>query len=506
MRAPPALALALVLAVLAGCVQTPGAKVTTASTMSPAATGPIVGNLGVLHDGHERVIALDPTVVRLVGGEYVFPASATEPSIGADKQGNVFMTGMTQAIPGRSSPTVWATFDHGATMKDVGPKLPVVGVPEHPTTNDPIVYVDYDTGRVFMDDILPLSCGVLSYSDDKGATWVTDPYSCGNSNVNDHQTIGTAKARTVPTVGYPNVVYRCVNNVALSECAMSYDGGLSFTPQVPVFNAEQDGCSGTTGHVKGGPDGKAYLPIATCPGGPKIKVTSNDGLSWDTLQIKTPLKVTNHDLGLAIDAKNDLYATFESGGQVWYTASTDGGKTWLEPRNVTAPGVTAVMFNAIAVGDPGKVAIAYVGSTIDGGYAGKCKGNAGLAGDLLGQPDCPEWKNATWNAYITEMTDALAPNATLQSVTANDPSDPLARGLCGGTRCHGMNDFLDVQIDGQGRPWASFVDVCTQKCVTDPTMQSDVARGAMMTTRAGPALRGDGALDVLPVQTTGKTG
>ena len=69
-----------------------------------------------------------------------------------------------------------------------------------------------------------------------------------------------------------------------------------------------------------------YLPIGTCPGGPKIMVTADDGLSWQPIQIKTDLKVSNHDLGLAIDSKNNLYATFESGGFVYYTASSDGGK------------------------------------------------------------------------------------------------------------------------------------------------------------------------------------
>jgi hypothetical protein len=367
-----------------------------------------------------------------------------------------------------------------------------------------MVFVDYDTGRIFMDDILPLSCGTLSYSDDHGATWITNPYSCGNTNVNDHQTVGAAKARMLPTVGYPNVVYRCTNNGVESGCAMSYDGGLTFTPQVPVFNEVQDGCGGLTSHLRAGPDGTMYLPKADCPGGPKIKYTQDDGLTWQTIQIPLKQKVGDHEMGFAVDKDGNMYTTFESNGQVWYTASPDKGKTWLPPRNVTAPGVTATMFNQLAVGDPGHVAFAYVGSTIPGGYEGKCKGNAGLTGDLLGQPSCPEWDNATWNAYLGVMVDALKPDAPIQTVTANDPKDPLARGLCGGTRCHGMNDFIEVAIDNVGRPWASFVDVCTEKCVTDPTVHSDVARGMFATLRAGPALRGTNlTLPLLDPQTMG---
>ncbi|MEA3198604.1 MAG: hypothetical protein QOE90_32 [Thermoplasmata archaeon] len=489
--------LALVLAsaaLLAGCLNAP---VNTASTKdAPAASVemPSVGTSGVFHVTHESWLTGVPNASfpAALGGEFMLPAGATEPSIGAAKDGGVYMTGFGPTIGAgpvqRTPPTLWATFDSGATIKDVGPY--VGPVPEHPSTNDPIVFVDYDTGRVFMDDILPLSCGALSFSDDHGATWTTNPYSCGNTNVNDHQTVGAAKPRMLPTVGYPNVVYRCTNNGVESGCAMSYDGGLSFTPQVPVFNSVQDGCGGLTSHLRAGPDGTMYLPKADCPGGPKIKYTQDDGLSWQTLQIPLKQKVGDHEMGFAVDKDGNMYATFESGGQVWYTASPDKGKTWLEPRNVTAPGVTATMFNQLAVGDPGHVAFAYVGSTVPGGYEGKCKGNAGLTGDLLGQPSCPEWDNATWNAYLGVMVDGLKPNATVESVTANDPMDPLARGLCGGTRCHGMNDFIEVAIDNVGRPWASFVDVCTDKCVKDPSMHSDVVKGMFATLRAGPALRG----------------
>ncbi|MFA5860266.1 MAG: hypothetical protein WDA16_01090 [Candidatus Thermoplasmatota archaeon] len=483
--------LLVVSALLVGCVS-PASQVTPASGALQVATGEVTGNDGVMHLSHEGIVPMDPAVPRLVGGEFTFPASATEPSIGADLKGGVYMTGFgsggATAAAGRTTPTIWATFDHGATMKDVGPKLPT-GDGRHANTNDPILFVDPITGRIFMDDILPLSCGVLSWSDDKGASWTTNPYSCGNSNLNDHQTIGTAKARAHPTVGYPDVVYRCVNNVAVTGCAMSFTGGLSFTPQVPVFVMGRDDCSGLTGHLKAGADGKVYLPKADCPGGPLIKVSEDDGITWTDIKIKTDREVTNHDLGLAIDSNNALYATFESGGMVWFTASPDGGKTWLPERNVTAPGVTATMFNALAVGAPGKVAFAYVGSTIPGGYEEKGMGNGGLAGDLLGQPSLPEWDNATWNAYFGVITDALDPNAPVQSVMANDVRDPLARGLCGGTRCHGMNDFIDITVDSEGRPWASFVDVCTQKCVTDPTVKSDKALGAMMTVREGPNLR-----------------
>ncbi|MHB8585090.1 MAG: hypothetical protein ACYDDF_04555 [Thermoplasmatota archaeon] len=487
------LSVLLMSVVCAGCVSTPLTTSSTPASQVAAATE-TVGTLGVFHTTHNDTLAsfTDALFPRALGGAYLLPARSTEPSIGTGKDGGVYMTGFGKTLgtgpANRTAPTIWATFDSGQTIKDVGPYL--AGLPEHPSTNDPIVYVDYSTNRVFMDDIAPLSCGMMSYSDDHGATWVTNPYSCGNSNVNDHQTVAAAKARAHPTVGYPNVVYRCTNNGVESGCAMSFTGGLSFTPQVPVFVSATDGCAGLTSHLRAGPDGTMYLPKADCPGGPKIKYTQDDGVTWQTLQIKTSLQPTDHEMGFGVDADGNMYATFEAKGQVWFTASMDKGKTWFTPRDIVAPGVTATMFNQLAVGDPGKVAFAYLGTTIPGGYAGRCKGNAGLAGDILGQPNCPEWNNATWNAYIGVMVDALSPNATIESVTANDPAAPLARGLCGGTRCHGMNDFIEVAIDNVGRPWASFVDTCTGACLTDPKVFSGPAQGMFATLRAGPALRG----------------
>src|SRR5438067_13536712 len=97
------LAFAFALALLAGCVS-PATQVQPAA-VDAKALGAEVGSLGVLSDAARNVIPLPAGVTRLVGGEYVFPASATEPSIGADKAGDVFMTGQGMgALPGRSSP------------------------------------------------------------------------------------------------------------------------------------------------------------------------------------------------------------------------------------------------------------------------------------------------------------------------------------------------------------------------------------------------------------------
>jgi len=501
-----ALAALLVLLTLAGCVQPAAvqpASTTAAVSVASAASPVFADALGRAVDAAHAGLAL------AAGGEFQTGLAATEPTIGVTKDGAVFMTAERPNPTGQAqpyvphvylqqSPTTVMTTDKGQTWKDIFPKLPT-GDGQRPTTSDPYVYVDSDTGRVFMDDIFPLSCGMMSFTDDKGASWTTDPYSCGNTQVNDHQTVVAAKPRMLPVSPlYPKLVYRCVNDLAASMCAVSLDGGLSFSPQVPVATQAQ-GCSALAGHLRADKDGRVYLPFE-CGGAPAYAVTENDGFAWTLVTIGPNMKTDSHDVSLALDDAGGIYAVFAYKDQVYYTASADHGKTWMPQRKANPDAVTGTQFDAIAVGSPGHVAIAYVGTTVPGGFDGKKDGEC----DTL-TPTCTNgsgWDNATWNGYLTIATDALSPNATFETVQVNPANDPLARMFCGHSRCYGMNDFLDVVIDGEGRPWASFVDVCTQKCVTDPTLSHDKAMGFAGTLVSGPSLRGDGGtmLSVLPLQ------
>lgn len=453
-------------------------------------------------DATGALVELPAGVARAVGGAFHTGKAATEPTIVSDGKDGIYMTAITRldlGATGRSIPTVVATFDHGQNWTDVGPYLAGT-VPAHPSTNDPMLVSDPATGRVFMDDILPLSCNALSWTDDQGATWTTNPYACGNSNVNDHQTLTAAKPRVLPTATYPNLVYTCKNNVAYVACATSLDGGLTFGPQVPVTlgattpgsegGNSPDVCGSLTGHIKSGPDGTVYLPKGHC-GIPTVFVSQDDGLTWDARAVSTsvPMNPGEHEVSVAIAADNTVYATWVSSDFLQLAWSHDGGHTWSQPLNVTAPGVTGVEFNAVASVEGGRVAFAYLGTTVPGGYSDKPGGTGGLAGDVLGEPDPPEWANATWNAYLGVILDTAADNPVIQTVTANDPADPLARGLCGHTRCHGMNDFIDLTVDPEGRPWAAFVDVCTESCVKDPKVHFDHAVGLAATLVAGPSLR-----------------
>jgi hypothetical protein len=62
-----------------------------------------------------------------------------------------------------------------------------------------------------------------------------------------------------------------------------------------------------------------------------------------------------------------------------------------------------------------------------------------------------------------------------------------------------MYDFIDIVIDTEGRPWASFQDVCTKACVTDASKPFDAPEGLVGSVLSGPALRGAGTM-LAPIQ------
>ncbi len=492
------------LVVLAGCAGPEDEVVSPPDGGDPLPSLPQTA--GVFHRAGATPALFDAARLA-VGGQFHIGADATEPTLGVTREGSIFITAFgagTISEATRSDypyPTVLRSTDKGQTWTDVGPRLPN-NERSHPNTNDPMLIVDPDTGRIFTDDLTP-PCSQLSFSDNNGQSWTTNFVACGTPAINDHQTIAVAKPRLLPTIGYSKLVYFCANNIAAWTCATSQNGGLTFNPQVPVFagvNPETLAfCGSLTGHIKADYEGRVFLP-RTCSdvdGETKILVamSDNDGLTWTVNVIDGEYSADDGDPSVAVDEANNVYATWTDNQHVWLTVSKDHATTWSSPVDVVAPSVTATYLGVVAAGAQGRVAVAYVGSTIPKGYEGKPPGPAGLYGDIactFDVEDCdpPEWANATWNGYISIIEGADGPDPLLQTVTANDPDDPLARGLCGQTRCHGMNDFIDIVIDGEGRPWAAFVDVCTKGCVTDPDKHYDQSIGLVGTILSGPSLRG----------------
>ncbi|HEX2196704.1 MAG TPA: sialidase family protein, partial [Actinomycetota bacterium] len=318
------------------------------------------GGRAVAHRAGGRVVqAPNAPDARL----YRVAERAIEPTLGITKKGDVFYT----AAASTTGVDVMRSTDEGGTWEETSPRFPT-GHKSHPITLDPYVWVSEPTGRIFNIDLM-VACSNLSFSDDDGETWTTNPIACGRP-VNDHQTLFSGPPATSTTIGYPEVVYYCWNDFgAGSSCSKSLDGGITWTltgspafAGVNVDNEENrlDHCGGFHGHGVVGPDGTVYLPKEYC-GQPWLGISRDEGLTWTRVQVaNNTTERLGSDTSVAVDAKGNLYYTYESANQkLWLVTSKDGGEHWTKPKMVGAPRVEEVTLPTLDVGDPGKVAIAY---------------------------------------------------------------------------------------------------------------------------------------------------
>jgi hypothetical protein len=427
----------------------------------------------------------------LAGTTFPVGAETFEPTIGADGAARLFYS----VTPG-DGPLIGfqaGTFkseDLGQTWTDISPEL--AGLDYPPETNDPYIYVDQTTGRVFQFHMSPiLTCSMMAWTDDAGASWTLNPHGCDATLPWDHQSMVAATPRNSPTFGYPNVLHQCVNAVYAAMCSRSFDGGLTWDPGKPAYPnpGPQEGivCGAQHGHLEAAPDGTVYLPTPLCGSRPTVFVSQDDGLAWRRSQV-ADVNIPLSDPDGGVDADGNVYVAFiDESGALFLSMSRDQGLTWGAPVPV-APGITAGL-PAVAAGDAGRVVVSFVGTDdLPQGYL------------TPGYPETTSgpntFKHVEWGAYVAVSTNMLSRRPRFQVVDAAN-GDPISRGVeCArrSFRCRVQIDFLDVTIAPDGRPYAAFVDGCYGACVTDPEAPIDEgpAPGIVATLTQGPLLCEDG--------------
>ena len=434
---------------------------------------------------------------------------AAEPTVGINRNNTAFFAAATFDFPTATAARrlartlVMRSKDKGATWQAVSPDI-VSGLPDSeaattfpPLTLDPYVYMDKlgasannKAGRIFSVD-LDLVCGANAiFSDDEGANWTKVPLFGCEEPVNDHQTIVTAPPPAgMVTVGYPSMIYVCYNRVSDDACVRSNDGGLTWTPTQPAFIAENSTsaagaagstCFALTGHLAADSAGRIFLPTGNC-GIPRVAISADGGNSWQRVIITTNTPMADHEVTLAVDSADNIYAVWQDGAfrLAFLSISTDHGQTWSTPRMITPPGVHEVNFPTITAGDPGRIAILFPGS----------------------QSQDFSDETRPWNIYVVMSTDAIGSNPTFTWTVANDPSDPVHRGDCGPGRCDApdggsMFDFLHIVISpADGAIWGTASDTCVSNtdfnldCVHNPNgHQLRPGRGVAIRQTKGPLL------------------
>jgi hypothetical protein len=413
-------------------------------------------NHAVHYTGHKLVLAQS-----YVGRK------AAEPTLGVGQTGVIYTVASSfDALPDGSPKNepktlVEVSTDGGRTWHVRQPE--VAGQNSMVVSTDPYIYVDPNVSqrdsRVFDIDLQGVNGAHLAFSDDEGKTWTQSLLS--SAGVNDHQTLVSGvepKGVPIPLTdpAYQKVIYYCVNGVAEGSCVRSFDGGRTFTQAnqtgYQAFNAEylatMDGdhnegiCGSLHGHAVTDSAGRLFIPRGYCQI-PMIAISDDAATTFHDVQVSGGVSMSGQQASAAVDRKGNLYYVWQDGkyNLPYLSVSRDHGEHWSTPLMIAPPGVHEVDFPTIDVGDPGRVAISFPGTTSSAGGKDKTR---------------------PWNSYVVVSTDALSTNPLFLSNIANPKWDPVHRGDCNG-RCGRMYDFLDVVSAprDQGRVFATEVDTCT---------------------------------------------
>lgn len=358
------------------------------------------------------------------------------------------------------------------------------------TSLDPYLFTDNTLGRTFSSQ-LTLANSLTCFTDNDGDTWTPSTGGGIPSGV-DHQSLGGgpfSQNDPLPHSSYPHAVYYCSQDIADALCALSRDGGMTFGQGTPIYDIRQ--CAGLHGHIKVGPDGTAYVPNKNCQGKQGVSVSRDNGKTWTVRRVPTSLgRSGDSDPSVGLGSNGTVYLGYQnrdlSSPAQFATAriavSHDQGETWIRDTDVGAQlGLKNIVFPAVIAGDDNRAAYAFLGTK--------------TAGDYQDNTGADAFKGV-WHLYIATTTDGGASWVTVDAT----PNDPVQRGsICtGGTTCgddRNLLDFMDLDLDAQGRAIVGYADGCTAACVTttNPTASTEGYHDAYATIArqsAGPRLIG----------------
>ena len=388
---------------------------------------------------------------------------AAEPTIfGNPQTGNVFMIAVYEVLRASFDDTTspakvtWAAKDQPTNISNHVTLDPILW-------GDSLPHGDPPTHRLFS---LQLAGGqsLTDYSDDDGETW-TATLSGGILSGPDHEGLGGGPypPNLVPPILhplYPNALYYCSQHVGAAACSRSDDGGRTYGAIVPMYEAGVTRCVGLHGHPKVAPDGTVYVPDKGCGldtpvlgnGEVSAIVSTDAGITWTVKKVQdsTGGLTSKGDPSIGIDKNGKVYLAYQNlaDNHLRVATTTDRGDTWTPSVDVGAlAGVNYAVFPAATAGDGGRAAVAFFGST----YNGPMTDYQSMAFP------------GVWYLYIATTYDG----GNTWFVTNATPDNPV-QGAFGGIGNGGDNrnhyDFIDCEIDGQGRVIVSTSIGCAGSC------------------------------------------
>jgi len=208
----------------------------------------------------------------------------------------------------------------------------------------------------------------------------------------------------------------------------------------------------------------------------------------------TPNPRKNSEVGT--DSESNAYHVWTGEDQgIYMSTSVDSGESWAQDSMRISPiEVISTTFPQIDAGDPGRIAVTYLGSE-----------NTSLLGTT--DIDGNNWtgnghyapNGVHYHLYITYSLNALDENPTFHTMRVTQ--DPVQVGaMClnsgdcrsdqGGSN-RNLLDFNDLHIDLEGRVYVAFADGCIAECASMDTptpADSRTSMGGMYYLAKGPSL------------------
>jgi uncharacterized repeat protein (TIGR01451 family) len=389
-----------------------------------------------------------------------------EPDIVIDNQGGTYASG-----PGGSTTQAswfWKSEDKGIQWH-------LIGCPAKSNCQNGGGDTEITIGNnrdVFASDLQTLQCNSTFRSYDEGKTFIPGQ---GCFPETDRQWMGIYDPNNNAT---GRRIYLGANHVAgFSGCyvLVSTDNGVTYLPPDPVNNHDGNIGGSCIGRFAVDPNnGEIFVPVS---GG--TRKSSDGGKTWTKLP--GPGAVGNFFAPLVLDTAGNLWQAWTDTQKAYVSYSLNRGQTWHSPIQVSHPGLQQTDFVWLTVGNPGRVAVVFYGTT-----------------DGQRDPSVPAYggPNALWHAYASISTNALASNPTFTQVQATE--HVMHRGaICNGgfpgcllkNSDRSMADFFMVDKDPQGRVYIAYNENSDLSEVT-PGQFIGKPINAVIRLRTGPSLFG----------------
>jgi len=349
----------------------------------------------------------------------------------------------------------WYSTDQGKTWNFVDRTLPPDNAPGS-GFSDPDFAIDA-AGNVYLSEI-NLANVAMSKSTTNGRSYQLQNFFA--EDITDRQWSAAGPANVLFLDGNPEESGGTVPTEPVGNSAhtiyRSTDGGKTFSEGI----ADAGGLGDIVYDL-----GSSTLYEAHLGGGSLQVAAFRHSLDADATTALTPelntvatgVSMLSHWPAIDTDSKGNVYIVWDESGAgvrpagIWYSYSTTAGRTWAAPTRVDPDDRTDI-WPWIAVGDPGKVAIAWMGN--DHALPGNDAEAAGT--------------NDPWNIYIAQTQNGLGClGSTSPGFRANRATpDPFHIGtICmGGTTCQAelidrrLGDYFTIDIDSTGAVVAAYSD------------------------------------------------